>query len=283
MTALIKLARKFQLKLAQDPFVEMEARPEEEKELAWNALNTLKEIGDQSQYNFDAIDNYMSPEKAHYFFPNIQDAKNVFQLKNLKDHIQPFVSDARTKYREMYGHPDIMNKMSFEERKEIETNSSMASDLTGMFDSLQYNNSNFAAKAAQIQAKINEIEMMQSNKQDAEIKQFMDKEREDQAMKAKSIEGKSPFTTQDVTKIISASVNEIKLYVQNALKQKLQGNQKIVFTFYPNGNVGVSGQDLRIVNAIRRGFVLKLQLDLRGYMTNFKKYFTGPVNYELSI
>jgi len=119
-------------------------------------------------------------------------------------------------------------------------------------------------------------------KQDKDIQQFMDKEKADKSTQQKSIQGKTPFNTQDAAAIINGELNEIKTYMQKALKRKLVGDQKIMFIFYPNGNVGVVGQDIVMVNIIRRGFMTPLQLASRSFCAMHKKYFTDQVKYEIS-
>lgn len=119
--------------------------------------------------------------------------------------------------------------------------------------------------------------------QDKDIQQFMDKEKEDKAAQQRSIQGKTPFSVQDAAAIINSELNEIKTYVQQVLKRKLIGDQKLMFIFYPNGNVGTVGQDIPMVNAIRRGFAIPLQLASRSFCTMHKKYFTGEIKYEMSL
>jgi len=127
----------------------------------------------------------------------------------------------------------------------------------------------------------NTLQEQEFAQQDKDIQQFINKEQTDRAAQQKSIQGKTPFNTQDAAAIINGEINEIKRYVQKALKRKLVGDQKVMFIFYPNGNVGFVGQDIAMVNAIRRGFTTTIPLTVRSYMFNYKKYFTGEVKYEI--
>lgn len=138
---------------------------------------------------------------------------------------------------------------------------------------------------AEVQKADNKIQEMQAgfDAQDKEVQDFMDKEHTDKLNRQKNIEGKTPFSIQDATVIINSELNSIKIYTQKALKRKLVGDQKVIFVFYPNGNVGIVGQDIAMVNAIRRGFATPLQLAVRSFCTMHKKYFTGEIKYEMAL
>lgn len=111
--------------------------------------------------------------------------------------------------------------------------------------------------------------------QDRDIQQFLDKEKIDKATQQQSVQGKTPFNIQDAATIINSFATEIK-----TIASKSTG-QKIMFIFLSNGNVGITGQDQKLVGIIRQRVSTPLQLAVRAYLTNYKKYFTNPINYEL--
>ena len=276
MTKLIKLASKFELKLAQQKSLEGLTDEEKAQHKKYREGADIVDERQKTEINEKIKQMMEGPEgpdrdmgaamkdwmAKHPNFTNEQIDSAADQWQ--KEHILPQTVDPTEERRKKLW-------KEFCDQRGIKKGDPFTQEIWNEW--------------AEVQKEDNKIQEMQAgfDAQDKEVQDFMDKEKADKLSRQKNIEGKTPFMIQDATKIINASVNEMKSYIQNTLKQKLQGNQKIVFTFYPNGNVGISGQDLKIVNAIRRGFVLKLQLDLRGYITNYKKYFTGPVNYELLI
>jgi len=274
MSKLIKLARKFQLKLAQSS----------EGDFFKNLLN------------FDSFDSPETPEQKRLKeerqierqrkrdeedrLPATQESKNEINY-----NIERTISDPNTPAFEH----DMMKAMKSWIEK---TPNYTPFDLHNAMEQWQQQNKSKYDHRTEFQKSKNldeNSDPLPSNqeqefaKQDKDIQQFMDKEQADKAIQQKSIQGKAPFNIQDAGAIINAHLNEIKPYVQKALKRKLIGDQKIMFIFYPNGNVGVVGQDIAMVNAIRRGFVTPLQLAARGYLTNYKKYFIDQVKYEISL
>lgn len=241
----MKLARKFKIKTAQDPFDS-------------KVFEFFKELDDKESH--DPFGDPITPPP--------------------KTRNQSVLEELNTKYQDF--------KDSIANDKVIDGQYEWSYDPDKvMYDrrirSLMYNITKNVVTPDEVEDELNKINTLEFTIEQKDQAQFLAKEKSDikaeQDAASAAISGKTTFNQQDASKIINPSLARIKA---EAVKIKATG--QVNFIFYSNGSVGVSCTNVALSNLIRKKFVLEFQLELRQYITNYKKYFATPsVTFTTSI